>query len=101
MAAMRTSSSRTWAARPAEGRALPATRRGVTHDLVRNATVRGAAWARPTVRGSVTMLRAVRSGEAMTRTYPAPVPCWVIPRPDAACGLRRFPDIGDPLEVHE
>src|SRR5438067_9378566 len=91
---MRTSSSSTWAASPADGRpAVPP----LTQLLARKAAVRGAAWATPTVRGSVMTLRAERRGETMLRTYPRRGAEWVITR---GCS-GRFPDVGDALDGHE
>src|SRR5438270_5314553 len=69
MAAISTSSRSTWAARPTVGRlASPPGSRLVAHDLARKAAVRGAAWATPTVRGSVRIERADRIGLAMRST---------------------------------
>src|SRR2546423_8480387 len=53
MAAISTSSRRTWAARPIVRRLpSPPGNRLLAHDRARNAAVRGAAWATPMVRGS-------------------------------------------------
>src|SRR5947209_16351699 len=69
MAAISTSSRSTWAASPSVGRLASAPgSRLVAHDLARNAAVRGAAWATPTVRGSVRIDRAERIGLAMRLT---------------------------------
>src|SRR5260370_14262091 len=69
MAAISTSSSSTWAARPSVGRLASAPGiRLVAHDLARKAAVRGAAWATPTLRGSVRIERADRIGLAMRPT---------------------------------
>src|SRR4051794_7208152 len=66
MAAMSTSSRRTWAARPIVGRSdsKPGTRL-VAHALARKAAVRGAACATPRVRGSRRTARADCIGLAM------------------------------------
>src|SRR5437764_5127996 len=56
------------AARPrVRGDASPEKRFAI-HDLARKAAVRGAAWATPTVRGSVRIDRAERIGLAMRST---------------------------------